>query len=244
MLTFHSTGRSSRGLETEESSRHADRRRSPTPKRYDSPAKTSETTLRPAATPTSTGSSSYSSFKTGEDRAAFIKAQAEQRMAERLAALGLKPPTKPGESAQQRQEREKKEREDRLRQAEAEDNKREQERQRRLADEQVSPPSASKSSGKKPPPPPTRKSRAGSTDQVEVKKKAEDDARKAQLEHEGKEKAIRDQQEVQEAETRNMEYVQSIVSRRSIHLLIIFTGMKRNAKRTNLPRSVRQRKFG
>jgi len=126
-------------------------------------------------------------------------------MAERLAALGLKPPTKSGESAQQRQEREKKEREDRLRQAEAEDNKREQERQRRLADEQVSPPSASKSSGKKPPPPPTRKGRTGSTDQGDAKKKVEDDAKKVQLEHEGKEKAIREQQEVQEAETRNME---------------------------------------
>ena len=207
MLTLRSTGRSARGRETEDATQNADRRRSLTPRRYDSPAKTSETTSRSAATPTSTGTSSYSSFKTGEDRAAFIKAQAEQRMAERLAALGLKPPTKSGESAQQRQEREKKEREDRLRLAEAEDNKREQERQRRLADETVSPPSASKSSGKKPPPPPTRKNRAGSTDQVELKKKAEDDARKLQLEHEGKEKAIREQQEFQEAETRKMEYV-------------------------------------
>lgn len=176
-----------------------------TPTRYDSPARKSETSSRPTATPTSAATSSYSSFKTGEDRAAFIKQQAEQRMAERLAALGLKPPAKSGESAQQRQEREKKEREDRLRQAEAEDSKREQERQRRLADEQVSPPSVSKSSGKKPPPPPTRKGRAGSTDQVDSRKKAEDDARKAQLEHEGKEKAIREQQGAQEAETRNME---------------------------------------
>ncbi len=126
-------------------------------------------------------------------------------MAERLAALGLKPPSKSGESAQQRQEREKKEREDRLRQAEDEDNKREQERQRRLADEQVSPPPVSKPSGKKPPPPPTRKSRAGSTDQVEARNKAEADAKKAQLQHEGKEKAIRDQQELQEAESRKIE---------------------------------------
>ncbi len=126
-------------------------------------------------------------------------------MAERLAALGLKPPTKSGESVQQRQEREKKEREDRLRQAEAEDKRRELERQQRLADEQVSTPSASKPGGKKPPPPPTRKSRAGSTDQVEARNKAEADAKKTQLEHEGKEKAIRDQQEVQEAESRKIE---------------------------------------
>lgn len=173
-----------------------------TPTRHDSPAQAAEVS-RPAA-PTSTGSS-YSSFKTAEDRAAFIKAQAEQRMAERLAALGLKPPSKSGASAAQRQQQEKQEREERLRQAEAEDRQREQERQRRLADEQVTPPSSSKPSGKKPPPPPTRKSRAGSTDQNEAKRKAEDDAKKAQLEHEGKEKAIRDQQQIQESQTRDME---------------------------------------
>ena len=77
-----------------------------------------------------------------------------------------------------------------------------------------------------------------------MKKKAEDDARRAQLEHEGKEKAIREQQEVQEAETRNMEYVHYVMSRRSVHILIKSTGMKRNAKRTNSPGSVRQRKLG
>ena len=71
-------------------------------------------------------------------------------MAERLAALGLKPPLKSGESTHQRQERETKEREDRLRQAEQEDAKRENERQQRLADEQPSAPDISKSS-KKPP---------------------------------------------------------------------------------------------
>lgn len=84
-------------------------------------------------------------------------------MAERLAALGLRVPGKAGESAEARQEREKKEKEERMRQAEAEDAKREQERQRRLADEQISPPSAGKSGSKKPPPPPVRKGRADSS---------------------------------------------------------------------------------
>ena len=55
---------------------------------------------------------------------AFIKQQAEQRMAERLAALGIKTPAKGGETAAQRAERARKEREDRLKQAEAEDARR------------------------------------------------------------------------------------------------------------------------
>ncbi|KAG9991381.1 hypothetical protein KCU78_g19751, partial [Aureobasidium melanogenum] len=89
----------------------------------------------PAARSETPRGGSYNTYKTAEDRAAFIKQQAEQRMAERLAALGLRAPTKPAESAQQRQERERKEREDRLRQAEQEDARREEERQQRLAGE-------------------------------------------------------------------------------------------------------------
>ena len=159
----------------------------------------------PSASPAPAAGGSYSSYKTGEDRAAFIKQQAEQRMAERLAALGLKPPTKSGESIQQRQEREAREREDRLRQAEAEDAKREEERQRRIAEEQPAAPDVSKAS-KKPPPPPVRKSRADSAAQrAEFKRKEEEEALRAFAEQKGKEEAIQKQQRIQESQTRGME---------------------------------------
>lgn len=148
---------------------------------------------------------SYSSYKTGEDRAAFIKQQAEQRMAERLAALGLKPPSKSGESAQQRQEREARERQDRVRRAEAEDAQREEERQRRIADETPSAPDVNKSA-KKPPPPPLRKGRADSSAQrAEAKRKAEEDALRVEAEKSSKEQEIQEQQRIQKSETRNME---------------------------------------
>jgi len=108
-------------------------------------------------------SGSYSSYRTAEDRATFIKQQAEQKMAERLAALGISRPPKPGggETAQQRQEREQKERDQRKQEAEAEDASREQERQRRLAGESISPPSSTKKPA--PPAPISRgKARSGS----------------------------------------------------------------------------------
>ena len=106
-------------------------------------------------------------YKTPEERAAFIKQQAEQRMAERLAALGIKAPSKPGETAAQRMERERAERAAKLRQAEEEDARREAERQARLAEEQGVPPPAPQAQApatedKKPPPPPSRK--AGRTE--------------------------------------------------------------------------------
>ena len=147
---------------------------------------------------------SYSSYKTAEDRAAFIKQQAEQRMAERLAALGLRPPTKAGENAEQRQERENRERLDRVKQAEEEDARRESERQRRLADEQPSAPDLTKFA-KKPPPPPTRKSRADSATQKKDLKKTEEDRLVAEAQREGEEKAIKEQQKVQQVETREIE---------------------------------------
>ncbi|KAL8825845.1 MAG: hypothetical protein Q9170_007637, partial [Blastenia crenularia] len=160
--------------------------------------------------------STYSSYKTGEDRAAFIKQQAEQRMAERLAALGLKPPSKSGESVQQRQEREARERQDRVRQAEAEDAKREEERQQRLAEEQPTPPLDDRSTPKKPLPPPVRKGRSDSGAQkAEARKKSDEDTMKTRAEQEGKEQAIRDQQQVQEAETQAMEYVDFLRSHMS-----------------------------
>ncbi|KAK3629438.1 actin organization and endocytosis protein [Elasticomyces elasticus] len=119
-------------------------------------------------TPQSTGgSNTYSSYRTAEERAAFIKQQAEQRMAERLAALGLKAPSRSGaagggESASQRADRERKEREDKLKQAEEEDAKREQERQARLQGEGVEPPSPAAKTKTKPPAPAPRKTRSES----------------------------------------------------------------------------------
>ncbi|KAF2090508.1 hypothetical protein K490DRAFT_34719 [Saccharata proteae CBS 121410] len=159
--------------------------------------------VRPAESPRPSTSSapSYNSYKTPEERAAFIKQQAEQRMAERLAALGLRTNVKPGESPQQRAEREQKERDDRRRQAEEEDAKREQERQRRLADEQGVPPPVPKVSGKKPPPPPSRKSKTDVA-QHDVQQ-AEAEAKRA--ENEIAEQALREQQEAQEAETKDLE---------------------------------------
>jgi actin cytoskeleton-regulatory complex protein PAN1 len=123
----------------------------------ESPASTSR-----SATPTTAGAGggSYASYKTPEERAAFIKQQAEQRMAERLAALGIKAPNKPGETPAQRAERERAERAAKLRQAEEEDARREAERQKKLAEEQGVPPpvvQSPKSDAKRPPPPPTRK---------------------------------------------------------------------------------------
>lgn len=128
--------------------------------RYDSPAAPSPVeapAARSAPAPASGGT--YSQYKTPEDRAAYIKQQAEQRMAERLAALGIKAPTKTGETTQQRLEREKNERAAKVRQAEEEDAKREAERQARINEEQgiPPPPPATSSSAKKPPPPPSRK---------------------------------------------------------------------------------------
>ena len=173
-----------------------------TPAGYSRSAPASEQSSYHAA-PLSASAGSYS-YKTADERAAFIKQQAEQRMAERLAALGLKLPTKPSESVQQKQEREAKEKEERLRQAAAEDAKRDQERQRRIADEQPSPPSGPKAASKKPPPPPSRKSRTDSVSQ-EAKRKAEEAAELQKAEQVDKEREIKEKQQAQEVETRNLE---------------------------------------
>ncbi|KAF2725533.1 hypothetical protein K431DRAFT_342974 [Polychaeton citri CBS 116435] len=155
----------------------------------------------PPSSQTSTGGS-YSTYKTAEERAAFIKQQAEQRMAERLAALGLKPKGAVGETAAQRAERERKEREDRLRQAEAEDKRREEERQRRLQGESVAPPSPNAAAGKaKPPPPAPRKNRSESIQS--------DGTVGGQIQGEGKsktrEEALLEQQETLKGETKELE---------------------------------------
>lgn len=162
---------------------------------FDSPASTSRTST-PTAAP-SAGGGSYSSYKTPEERAAFIKQQAEQRMAERLAALGIKAPTKPGETAAQRMERERAERAAKLRQAEEEDARRESERQARLAEEQgpPAPIQSPRGEAKKPPPPPSRK--AGKVDD----RRAEEDFAAKKAEEERLEK----ERQAQEQATRQLE---------------------------------------
>lgn len=136
------------------------------PARVESPASASRTSTPPAA------GGSYSSYKTPEERAAFIRQQAEQRMAERLAALGIKAPSKPGESASQRAEREKAERAAKLKQAEEDDARRESERRARLADEQGVPPPAAETP--KPAPPPPRKAKSDTEAQAAEQKLVEE----------------------------------------------------------------------
>ncbi|KAI5465787.1 hypothetical protein BGZ63DRAFT_113809 [Mariannaea sp. PMI_226] len=167
--------------------------------RVESPVSTSRT-----ATPPASGGS-YSAYKTPEERAAFIKQQAEQRMAERLAALGIKAPTKPGETAAQRMERERAERAAKLRQAEEEDARREAERQTRLAEEQGIPPPApepTKTEAKKPPPPPTR--HRGKNDAADAAKKAEEEAAAAAAKQ-AEEQRLAQAHEKQQRETRELE---------------------------------------
>lgn len=219
--------RTERGRDERREYAQQDGSRDVTPTRHDR-----ATPLREESRSTSTAGNTYSSYKTAEDRAAFIKQQAEQRMAERLAALGLKPPAKSGESIQQRSEREARERQDRVRAAEAEDAKREQERQQRLAEEQPTPPSVSQSTPKKPPPPPVRKGRTDSGAQrEETKKRSEEQAMKARAEQEGKEQAIREQQQAQEAATRDMEYIAPTLCIRTCFADSMFVGTKLKTRR-------------
>ncbi|KAF2212595.1 hypothetical protein CERZMDRAFT_40606 [Cercospora zeae-maydis SCOH1-5] len=165
--------------------------------RTESPA----SSRQPAASSPATTGSSYSSYKTAEERAAFIKQQAEQRMAERLAALGLKAPSKAGgETPAQRAERERKERDDKLRRAEEEDAKREQERQARINGESNAPPSPAAASKPKPPPPAPRKNRSESL-QSDTQAKAEAKAAEQQI----KEQALKEQEAALASETKDME---------------------------------------
>ncbi|KAI0597633.1 hypothetical protein F4775DRAFT_593102 [Biscogniauxia sp. FL1348] len=166
------------------------------PTRTDSPSVASRTATPSSQSP-APGGGSYSAYKTPEERAAFIKQQAEQRMAERLAALGIKAPSKPGETAAQRMERERAERAAKVRQAEEEDARREAERQARLADEQGVPPPATKTEGKKPPPPPSRK--VAKNDDAAKKAEGEETARKAE------EQRLAREHEEQQRATQQME---------------------------------------
>lgn len=164
--------------------------------RFRSSASPAPTSSRQSSSPApSAGGGSYASYKTPEERAAFIKQQAEQRMAERLAALGIKAPSKSGESAQQRVEREKNERAAKLRQAEEEDAKRENERQARIAQEEGRPAlaaaaAASPEVAKKPPPPPTRKAAKSDVPERETPRKAEED--RVHQEHEAQQIATKE----------------------------------------------------
>ncbi|CAK7263953.1 actin organization and endocytosis protein [Sporothrix epigloea] len=106
---------------------------SPSTSRVESPLSSSRT-----ATPTG-GASSFSAYKTPEERAAYIKEQAAQRMQERLAAIGI---SRRGESAAQRAERERSERAEKARLADEETARRDAERKARLAEEQGIPPPA------------------------------------------------------------------------------------------------------
>ena len=175
--------------------------------RLDSPASASRTSTPPAA------GGSYASYKTPEERAAFIKQQAEQRMAERLAALGIKAPAKSGETAAQRAERERADRAAKVRQAEEEDARRDAERQARLAEEQGVPPPAPVSDGpsaaaKAPPPPPSRKAAKSDASEADGAAKAAEEAR------------LRKEREEQHQETKELEYVTVFTLLRSIfHLL-------------------------
>ena len=181
--------------------------------RLESPSSTSRTSTPPAA------GGSYSAYKTPEERAAFIRQQAEQRMAERLAALGIKTPSKPGETAAQRAERERAERAAKLRAAEEEDARREAERQARLAEEQgvpppVAEPEAPKTGGKKPPPPPTRKGGRNEAAEREAAKKAEEEQARA-----AEEERVAKQHEQQQRETQELELVLRLLSWRCVTML-------------------------
>jgi actin cytoskeleton-regulatory complex protein PAN1 len=217
--------RSSRSarVRTEDRSRSTrDTPRSETSSRYESPAAASPVEAPSAkSTPAPASGGTYSQYKTPEDRAAYIKQQAEQRMAERLAALGIKAPTKSGETTQQRLEREKNERAAKVRQAEEEDAKREAERQARINEEQgVPPPPPASIGAKKPPPPPSRK--AARSDASE--RRAEEEQRVLQ------------EQKAQIIATSELEYVKFVPGS---DFLLIIIGMMRLDKKPSLPRSTK-----
>lgn len=175
------------------------------PARMESPS-AARTATPPVSRSPAPGGGSYSSYKTPEERAAFIKQQAEQRMAERLAALGIKAPSKPGETTAQRMERERAERAAKLRQAEEEDARREAERQARIAEEQGVPPPVAKAETKKPPPPPSRK--GGKNEDAAKKAEEEEAARKAQEEEasrKAEEERLAREHEEQQRATQQME---------------------------------------
>ncbi|OAX79667.1 actin cytoskeleton-regulatory complex protein PAN1 [Emergomyces africanus] len=172
----------------------------------DSPANGNALPVRPSP-PQSTGSASSLAGLTHQERVASAKERAQKRIAERMAAAGLKPSSDGGaETVLERQEREKREREERRKRAEEEDAKRELERQRRIAEEQNGPPVKAVPTNKKPPPPPSRKGKADGGGVAETRKSGDvDKAAKGSADHEGREQALREEQQAQEAESRRLE---------------------------------------
>ncbi|KAJ5902370.1 hypothetical protein N7495_002898 [Penicillium taxi] len=177
---------------------------------HPAPAAEAPVASRPAM-PASTNSSSSIPGNTHEDRVAAARERAQKRIAERMAAAGLKP-NDSSETLQQRQDRERREREERVKRAEEEDAKREQERQQRLAEERGGPTAAAaaaapKAVGKKPPPaPPTRRARADSAASHADTKKTDEAAEAAKAAEQAvREHAIKEEQEIQEAETKRLE---------------------------------------
>ncbi|KIW03170.1 uncharacterized protein PV09_05397 [Verruconis gallopava] len=179
--------------------------------RSEEPARSAEASSAPVSA-SATNGSSYSTYKTAEERAAYIKQQAEQRMAERLAALGIKAPSKPGETPAQRAERERREAEERRRKAEEEDARKDAERQRRLEDETIAPPT--KAVAKKPPPPPSRKAgreaaaeqkRASLVIQEQALREQEEETKRMQDEARRQEEEAQREKEAQEARIRELE---------------------------------------
>ncbi|PYH43440.1 actin cytoskeleton-regulatory complex protein PAN1 [Aspergillus saccharolyticus JOP 1030-1] len=165
--------------------------------------KSSPNTAVARSSPMSTSSMGSIPGSTHEDRVAAARERAQKRIAERMAAAGLKPQNDAIETLTQRQDREKREREERLKRAEEEDVKREQERQRRLAEEQRGPTTPSKLAGKKPPPaPPSRRVRTDSAGQADAKKATDVGA---ETEQSTRELAIREEQRAQEEETMRLE---------------------------------------
>lgn len=152
---------------------------------------------RAATTATSAGGS-YSQFRSADERAAYIKEKAAKKMAERMAALGLRPP--PGvstaETTEQRLQREKKEQEERRQKAEAEEAQREKQRQQRLEADGFAPPSsASPTASKKAPPPPAPRK------DVQDKARADEEIQKRATEGQirAQQEALRQEQEAEEA---------------------------------------------
>ncbi|OJD11317.1 actin cytoskeleton-regulatory complex protein PAN1 [Emergomyces pasteurianus Ep9510] len=162
--------------------------------------------VRPSP-PQSTGSASSLAGLTHQERVASAKERAQKRIAERMAAAGLKPSSDGGaETILERQEREKREREERRKRAEEEDAKREQERQRRIAEEQNGPPVKAVPTNKKPPPPPSRKGKVDGVGPAETRKLGDvEKVGRGTAEHEGREQALREEQQAQEAESRRLE---------------------------------------
>ncbi|KAK2768763.1 actin organization and endocytosis protein [Arachnomyces sp. PD_36] len=198
--------RSSRTAKVRKEDQSAPPARNEQPPRYGSPASNGGIENRPSPPPPSVSPSTAG--MSHQERVASAKERAQKRIAERMAAAGLKPSADAGETLLQRQEREKREREERVKRAEEEDAKREQERQQRIASEQAPPPPAQaavpKPSGKKPPPaPPTRKGGSDNNAAQAEAKRAEEARAKAEME--AKEQAIREEQDLQEAESHRLE---------------------------------------